>query len=74
MFGGDEEVQQTLQRIAAITFLNEPKQLTEDGGSRHLERWEEGGESALDGRVQRLWVLGKRGRERDQEYDITSAS
>lgn len=57
MFGGDEEVQQTLQRIATITFLNEPKQLTEDGGSRHLERWEEGGESALDGRVQRLRVL-----------------
>lgn len=57
VFGGDEEVQQTLQRIAAIAFLNEPEQLTEDSGGRHFERREEGGEHALDGRVQRLWIL-----------------
>lgn len=51
VFGGDEEVQQTLQSITRITLLNEPKQLTEDGGSCYLERWEKGGEGTLNGRV-----------------------
>lgn len=57
MFGGNEEVQQTLQRIAGVSLLDEPKKLTEDGGSRHLERREKGGEGALNGRVQGLRIL-----------------
>lgn len=63
VLGRDEEVQQTLQRIAGITLLNEPKQLTEDGGSRYLEWWEKGGEGALNGRVQRLRILEDKEKE-----------
>lgn len=57
MFGRDEEVQQTLQRIAGVTLLNEPEQLTQDGGSRGLEGREQGGEGALNGRIQGLRIL-----------------
>lgn len=57
VFGGDEEVQQTLQCIAGITLLNEPKQLTEDGGCRYLKGREEGGEGTLNGRVEGLRIL-----------------
>lgn len=57
MFGRDEEVQQTLQRIAGVTLLNEPEQLTEDCGSRYLERREQGGEGTLNGRIQGLRIL-----------------
>lgn len=49
VFGGDEEVQQTLQRVAEVTLLNEPKQLTEDDGSCYLEWREKGGEGTLNG-------------------------
>lgn len=57
MFGRDEEIKQTLQRIAMIALLNGSKQLTEDDGCRSLEGWEECRECTLDGRVQRFWVL-----------------
>jgi len=64
VFGGDEEVQQTLQRVAAVTLLNGAKQLAENDGRRGLERREEGREGALDGRVQGLRVLEDEKRQR----------
>lgn len=63
MFGGNEEVQQTLQRITGITLLNKPKQLTKDGGSRYFERREKGRKGALNGRVQGLWILKDKEKE-----------
>lgn len=57
VFGGDEEVQHTVESVTLVTFLNGAKQLAEDGGSGGLERWEQGRQRALDGRVQGFWVL-----------------
>lgn len=57
VFGRNEEVEETVQRIAVVTFLDGAKQLAEDDGRRGLEGWEEGREGALDGRVQRFRVL-----------------
>lgn len=62
VFGGDEEVQQALQCITAVTFLNGAKQLAEDDRRCGFERREEGRECTLDGRVQRFWVLEDRRR------------
>lgn len=66
VFGGDEEVQQALQCITVVTFLNGAKQLAEDNGRRGLKGWEEGREGTLDRWVQRFWVL------RDKKRDWVS--
>lgn len=63
MFGGNEEVQQTPQRITGITLLNEPKQLTKDDGSCYFERWEKGGKGTLNGRIQGLRILKDKEKE-----------
>lgn len=57
VFGGNEEVQQALQSIAVISFINGAKQLAEHDGRRCLKRWEEGREGALDRQVQGFWIL-----------------
>lgn len=57
VFGGDEEVQQALQCITVVTFLDGAKKLAEDNGRRGLEGREKGREGTLDGGVQRFWVL-----------------
>lgn len=49
VFGGDEEVQETLQCITVVTFLNGAKQLAEDDRCGGLKRWEESREGTLDG-------------------------
>ena len=64
VFGGDEEVQEALQCITVVTFLNGAKQLAEDDGCRGLKRWEESREGTLDGRVQRFWVLEDKKKQR----------
>lgn len=57
VFGWNEKVEEALQRIAVVTFLDGAKQLAEDDGRRGLKGWEEGREGALDGCVQGFRVL-----------------
>lgn len=37
--------------------INDLEELAEDSRGRDLKRWVEGGQTALDGRVQELWIL-----------------
>ena len=60
MFGGNEEVQQAVQCVAVVTLLDGTEQLAEDDGRRSLEGGEQSRQGALDGRVQRFWVLESR--------------
>lgn len=70
VFGGDEEVQQTLQCIAFITFLNGTKQLAQDYRCCGFKWWKKSREGTLDGRIQRFWVLEDKQRWRSRNDTI----
>lgn len=72
VFGGNEEVQQALQCITLITFLNGTKQLAKDYWCRGLKRWKDSRESTLDGRIQRFWVLEDEQRWRSVRWGLPS--
>lgn len=63
MFGWDKEVQQALQCISMVTFLNGAKELAENSRSGSLKRREKRRQGALNGPVQRGRVLRWRKRE-----------
>ncbi len=55
--GRDEEVGQTLEAVSVVTTLDDLEELAEDSRGRDLKRWVEGGQTALDRRVQGLGIL-----------------
>lgn len=57
MFGWDKEVQQALQCISMVTFLNGAKELAENSRSGSLKWREKRRQGALNGPVQRGRVL-----------------